>query len=208
MTALCDIVSGFEKILLDDALKKVRDEHADEAGEDEDLGVDAHGDGTKKRKASVAQVLARIQQNKPVLFSDEGSLPAIGLQMSQNGHRAIGMYDEGRFLLRTLANGEGSGFNASTMSKLFNGFVWQRTVVKDHNRFSMHHTCLCLCMTFHIEEWREFLPKDGALGMQSRFLTFHSSPRLDKANAVLDADVYRADEDMDGWMFAWDHWKP
>ena len=30
--------------------------------------------------------------------------------------------------------------------------------------------------------------------MQSRFLTFHSSPRLDKANAVLDADVYRGDD--------------
>jgi len=181
------------KNLLDDALQKARNEHAEE-GDDEDLGFDAHGDGSKKRKTSVAQALARIRQNKPALFSDEGSLPAIGLQMSQNGHRAIGMYDEGRFLLRALSNGEGSGFNASTMSKLFNGSVWKRTVVKDHSRFSMHHTCLCLCMTFHIEEWHEFLSKDGALGMQSRFLTFHSSPRLDKANAVLDADVYRGDD--------------
>ena len=127
------------------------------------------------------------------ITTDEGSLPAIVLQMSQNGDRAIGMYDEGCFLLRALSNGEGSGFNTSTMSKLFNGSVWKRTVVKDHNRFSMHHTCVCLCMTLHIEEWREFLSKDGALGMQSRFLTFHSSPRLDKAAAVLDAEVYQAE---------------
>ena len=98
----------------------------------------------------------------------------------------------GRFLWRAWANGEGSGCNASTMSKLFNGSVWKRTVVKDHNRFFMHHTCLCLCTTFHIEDWHDFLSKDGALGMQSRFLTFHISPRLDTANAVLDADVYQA----------------
>eukprot|EP00435_Cladocopium_sp_Y103_P009319 s644_g2.t1 len=114
--------------------------------------------------------------------------------MSQNGNRTIGMYDDGRFLLRALSNGESSAFNASTMSKLFNGSVWKRTVVKDHNRFSMHHTCLCLCMTLHIEEWHKFLSKDGgALGMQSRFPTLHSSPCLDKAAAVLDAEVYQAE---------------
>ncbi len=45
-------------------------------------------------------------------------------------------------------------------------------------------------MTFHVEEWHEFLAKDGALGMQSRFLMFHSAPRLEKATAVLDSDVY------------------
>ncbi|CAJ1360981.1 unnamed protein product, partial [Effrenium voratum] len=110
--------------------------------------------------------------------------------MAQNGHRAIGLYDEGRFLLRALANGEGSGFNASTMAKLFNGSVWKRTVVKDQNRFSMAHTCLCLAMSCHIEEWHDFLSKDGALGMASRFLMFHSAPRLDKASQVLDASVY------------------
>eukprot|EP00438_Fugacium_kawagutii_P034999 Skav222690 [mRNA] locus=scaffold5100:7512:13418:- [translate_table: standard] len=193
MTAMCDIVSGFEKVLLEDALKRAKEEHAEDGGEEEEMAQEMGGDGSKKRKTSLASVLARIRQNRPALFSDEGSLPAIGLQMSQNGHRAIGMYDEGRFLLRALSNGEGSGFNASTMSKLFNGSVWKRTVVKDHNRFSMHHTCLCLSMTFHIEEWHEFLSKDGALGMQSRFLTFHSAPRLDKAADVLDPDVYQAE---------------
>ena len=144
----------------------------------------------KRRKVALSKSLSQIHQNKPALFSDEGSLPAIGMQMSHNGHRAIGLYDEERFLLRALANGEGSGFNASTMSKLFNGFVWKRTVVKDQNRFAMHQTCLCLAMTFYVEEWHEFLAKDGALGMQSRFLMFHSAPRLEKAIAVLDSDVY------------------
>ena len=188
MTAMADIISGFEKALLDKALSAAREEHAAEEYE-EDIG-DGNADGSKRRKTSLNKALAVIRQNKPALFSDEGSLPAIGLQMSQNGHRAIGMYDEGRFLLRALSNGEGSGFNASTMSKLFNGSVWKRTVVKDQNRFSMHQTCLCLAMTFHIEEWHDFLNKDGALGMQSRFLTFHSSPRLDKAADVLESSVY------------------
>ena len=54
------------------------------------------------------------------------------------------------------------------MSKLFNGSIWKRTVVKDQNRFSMPQTCLCLAMTFHIEEWRDFLNKEGAFGMQGR----------------------------------------
>ena len=45
-------------------------------------------------------------------------------------------------------------------------------------------------MTFHVEEWHDFLAKDGALGMQSRFLMFHSSPRLEKADAVLEPAVY------------------
>ena len=191
MTALADIISGFEKALLEDALNKARSEHElDQHDAEEEDVAEGNADGAKKRKISLSKALASIRQNKPALFSDEGSLPAIGLQMSQNGHRAIGLYDEGRFLLRALSNGEGSGFNASTMAKLFNGSVWKRTVVKDHNRFAMHQTCLCLAMTFHVEEWHDFLGKDGVLGMQSRFLTFHSSPRLDKASAVLDSDVY------------------
>ena len=191
MTALADIISGFEKTLLEDALNKARSEHElDQHDAEEEDVAEGNADGAKKRKISLSKALASIRQNKPALFSDEGSLPAIGLQMSQNGHRAIGLYDEGRFLLRALSNGEGSGFNASTMAKLFNGSVWKRTVVKDHNRFAMHQTCLCLAMTFHVEEWHDFLGKDGVLGMQSRFLTFHSSPRLDKASAVLDSDVY------------------
>ena len=48
----------------------------------------------------------------------------------------------------------------------------------------------CIWMIFQVEEWHEFLAKDGALGMQSRFLMFHSTPRLEKATAVLDSDVY------------------
>ena len=187
MTAMADIVSGFEKILLEAALSAAREEaEAQEAAEEAFAEPDESAQ--KRRKVALSKSLAQIQQNKPALFSDEGSLPAIGMQMSHNGHRAIGLYDEGRFLLRALANGEGSGFNASTMSKLFNGSVWKRTVVKDQNRFAMHQTCLCLAMTFHVEEWHEFLAKDGALGMQSRFLMFHSAPRLEKATKVLDSD--------------------
>ena len=93
--------------------------------------------------------------------------------------------DDGTFFLLLYAS--------KRQSKLFNGSVWKRAVVKYQNRVrvSMHHTCLRLCMAFRIEEWREFL-SNGALGMQSRFLTFHSSPRLDKAAAALDADVYQA----------------
>ena len=189
MTAMADIVSGFEKILLEAALAVAREEaEAQEAADD--AFVEPDESAHKRRKVALSKSLAQIHQNKPALFSDEGSLPAIGMQMSHNGHRAIGLYDEGRFLLRALANGEGSGFNASTMSKLFNGSVWKRTVVKDQNRFAMHQTCLCLAMTFHVEEWHEFLAKDGALGMQSRFLMFHSAPRLEKATKVLDLDVY------------------
>eukprot|EP00438_Fugacium_kawagutii_P031201 Skav220796 [mRNA] locus=scaffold150:236840:244810:+ [translate_table: standard] len=187
MTALADIISGFEKHLLHKALEEARKEAETEA---EEMYPEQDDQGTKKRKTALSKALAAIHSNKPALFSDEGSLPAIGMQMAQNGPRAIGLYDEGRFLLRALANGEGSGFNASTMSKLFNGSIWKRTVVKDSNRFSMHQTCLCLAMTFHVEEWHEFLLKDGALGMQSRFLMFHSSPRLDKADAVLEPAVY------------------
>ncbi|CAL1136057.1 unnamed protein product [Cladocopium goreaui] len=190
MTALADIVSGFEKELLQKALDEARKE-AQLAEEEEDAhGAEPDEPSSKKRKTSLSKALAAIHNNKPALFSDEGSLPAIGMQMAHNGHRAIGLYDEGRFLLRALANGEGSGFNASTMSKLFNGSIWKRTVVKDNNRFSMHQTCLCLAMTFHVEEWHDFLAKDGALGMQSRFLMFHSSPRLEKADAVLEPAVY------------------
>ena len=46
-----------------------------------------------------------------------------------------------------------------------------------------------------MQEWHEFLSKDGVLGMQSRFLTFHSSPRLDKAADMLDSDVYQANDE-------------
>ena len=96
--------------------------------------------------------------------------------MSQNCCRATGLYDEGRFLLRALSAGEGSGFNASTIAKLLDGSLWKQTVVKDNNRFHMERTCLSLAMTCHIEEWHDFLSKDGALGMTSRFLMFHSAP--------------------------------
>ncbi|CAL1141553.1 unnamed protein product, partial [Cladocopium goreaui] len=150
MTALADIVSGFEKELLQKALDEARKE-AQLAEEEEDAhGAEPDEPSSKKRKTSLSKALAAIHNNKPALFSDEGSLPAIGMQMAHNGHRAIGLYDEGRFLLRALANGEGSGFN----------------------------------------EWHDFLAKDGALGMQSRFLMFHSSPRLEKADAVLEPAVY------------------
>ena len=193
VTALSDIASGFEKVLLKQALAnaaaEAQDLDPDQMDMDDAEGLD-RGESAKKRKLSAARHIAAIKANPPAIMSDEGSLPAMGLQMSQNSNRAVGLYDEGRFLLRALTVGEGSGFNPSTMSKLFNGSHWKRQVVKDTNRFTMHHTCLCLSMSCHIEEWHDFLAKDEALGMASRFLMFHSGPRLDKAADVLDETVY------------------
>ena len=202
LSAIADIITGFEKHLLAEAEKSIRQEQADAESDDDDaLGVadearaqDQRERAAKRRKVALNKKLASLRNNQPQIFCDEGSLPAIGMQMYQNRHRAVGLYDEGRFLLRALAIGEGSGFNPATMSKLFNGASWKRTVVKDHNRFVMAKTCLCLAMTFHVEEWHAFLEKDEALGMQSRFLMFHSAPRLDKAAAVLEQEVYEVEQ--------------
>jgi hypothetical protein len=116
MTAMCDIISGFAKVLLKNDLAKTREEHVDEAGEEDEVGFDANGGGSKNGNLPSPPLSPKSVKTGPPFFSDESSLPAIGLQMSQNGHRAIGMYDEGRFLLRTLSHGEASGFNASAMS--------------------------------------------------------------------------------------------
>ena len=133
MTALSEITSGFEKVLLQQAMDDIKDEPMEE---ETDMQMPAaHDDRNKKRKIAGDRERLALKANPPAIMSDEGSLPAIGMQMSQNSNRACGLYDEGRFLLKALANGEGSGFNASTMSKLFNGSHWKRQVVKDSNRF-------------------------------------------------------------------------
>ena len=219
MTAVEDIISGFEKELLERALAEARtDPPANDMEEDDEGGQPLQDEGAraKKRRVQMRKRVAAVCANKPQMYCDEGSLPAIGvqmaqnghravglcdepqmylpaigMQMAQNGHRAVGLYDEDRFLLRALAHGEGSGFNPATVSKLFNGSSWKRSVVKDQNRFLMNKTCLCLAMTFHIEEWHDFLSKDDqSLGVQSRLLMFHSMPSLDRAETVLDSTVY------------------
>jgi len=42
------------------------------------------------------------------------------------------------------------------------GSIWKQRGVKDRNRVALRQTCLCLAMTFHVEERHDFLAK-GAL---------------------------------------------
>ena len=143
MTAMADIVSGFGKILLEAALSVAREEaEAQEAAEEAFAEPDESAQ--KRRKVALSKSLSQIHQNKSALFSDEGSLPAIGMQMSHNGHRAIGLYDEGRFLLRALANGEGSGVNASTMSKLVALFGNAQSLRTRTDLTCIRHACVWL----------------------------------------------------------------
>ncbi|CAJ1389803.1 unnamed protein product [Effrenium voratum] len=99
MTAMADIISGFEQHLLEEAMNAVRQDGDAPDDEDDELAAAAESEQRAKRRKTMQKQLAALQQNKPSLFSDEGSLPAIGAQMAQNGNRAVGLYDEGRFLL-------------------------------------------------------------------------------------------------------------
>ena len=80
------------------------------------------------------------------------------------------------------------------MAKLFNGSVWTRAAVKDHNKFQMSNTFLCLVMTLRIEEWYISSRWMARLACK-RFLMFPSAPRLDRAALVLEDSVYGRDTD-------------
>ena len=83
MTAMCDITSGFAKVLLKNDLAKTREEHVDEAGEEDEVGFDANGGGSKNGNLPSPPLSPKSVKTGPPFFSDESSLPAIGLQMSQ-----------------------------------------------------------------------------------------------------------------------------
>ena len=204
MSALSDIISAYEKTLLNAEMQKASAQIAnepdadeaeeDDAGEHDDTAEEAPAPKSKRKlrqeRAQLAKRKKQILQDPPCIVSDEGSLPAVGMQMSTNGNRCVGLYDEGNYLLRAFR--EGNVFNPSTMSKLFNGSVWKRKVVKDHNCFYMRRTLLSLAMSLHIEEWDEFLAKDAdTLGLTSRIMLFHSQPRLEFSEHVLDARAKR-----------------
>lgn len=56
--AMCDIVSGYQKVLLELAIKKAKEEHTEEAAEE--IAAETV-DGSEKRKTPLGSVLARIR---------------------------------------------------------------------------------------------------------------------------------------------------
>jgi len=101
MTAMCHIIAGFAKILLKNDLAKTREEHVDEAGEEDEVGFVANGGGSKNGNLPSPPLSPKSVKTGPPFFFDESSLPAIGLQMSQNGHRVFCYehYPMGRLLV-------------------------------------------------------------------------------------------------------------
>ena len=172
ITALADIISGFEKVLLADALQKARQLAAHESADEPPMPMESEEQPTGE-KLRGTHLLPNKHNNRPALFSDEGSLPAIGMQMAQMATGLLGCMTKAVFF-KTLSNSE-AGLDASTMAKLVNGSLWKRTAVKDRNRFSMSNTCLCLAASCHIEEWHECLEKGGALIEPGKFLIHRST---------------------------------
>ena len=100
MTATADIISGFEKDLLERASAEARAAPADNDADDEDEPAQAAQDEAahaKRRKVQLRKKVAAGYASKPQLYYDEGSVLAIGTQMAQNSHRAAWLYDEGRY---------------------------------------------------------------------------------------------------------------
>ena len=136
-------------------------------------------------------MLQLVRENPPNLTADDDDpMPATGAKMEQNGHRCIGIFDEGKNVLRALGRGNSCSWSAATLSILFAGGDWKRSVLKDQNKFHMLRTCLQLATTIHIEEWDEFVERDESTGLQYRFMNMHSQPRLGRADEVMDTHVY------------------
>ena len=136
-------------------------------------------------------MLHMLREDPPNLTADDDdSMPATGVKMEQNGHRCIVLFDEGKNLLRSLGRGNSCSWSAATLSRLFGGGDWKRSVLEDQQTNHMLRTCLQLVTTIHIEEWDEFVDRDESTGLQYRFMNMHSQPRLGRCEEVMDAHVY------------------
>jgi len=144
--------------------------------------------GAKRRRAATVE-----EPDAAQISADEGSLVAVGNQMSNNGNRALGFYDEGQVLLNAVLQGDGGGaFSAATMFKLHNGSRWSRSVVKEQSRFHMPRTTLCIDITLLLEEWYKLTSRPDTLGMGPRFQVLHCSPALLSESQMLDTTMYAA----------------
>ena len=152
----CGIMSAFTEIKqqYEDMLDTTRQSdpsvqsgavQSEETREDKDAQESTGGQRREHQfgavpRRRVEMAIAKI--NYYCISCDEGSLPAVGVQMAETDNRAVDLYGDKEVMFDALSAGNGAGFSLGTIDKLHTGGRWSRTVNEDQNRFHMMSTTL------------------------------------------------------------------